>query len=323
MIARKLQNMSIRHKLTAVIMLTSVVIMLVGIVIFVAWEQINKRREVVQALEGNAGIIAYNCRASLAFSDHDDAAKMLSALSSKKSIVFACVYDKQGQAFATYKRVGIETAIEAPGPERDGHRFESGYLSIFKQIQLDGERIGTIYLRDDMSEVQDMFARAVAVSVPIVLLALAIGFLLCVRFQKFVSGPIVSLAAVAKQFSQEKDYNLRAVKKSSDEVGSLIDAFNGMLNQIQNEINERKKAELIIRRHNETLEQTVQERTAELEKSLAEIERFNKLMIGREGRVIEMKKEVNALLAELGRNPEYQSVLEDKNNKIISLRNSL
>ena len=41
-----------------------------------------------------------------------------------------------------------------------------------------------------------------------------------------------------------------------------------------------------------------------------EIERFNKLMTGREGRVIEMKKEVNALLAELGRQPEYKSVLE-------------
>jgi len=48
-----------------------------------------------------------------------------------------------------------------------------------------------------------------------------------------------------------------------------------------------------------------------LNKTLTEIERFNKLMISREGRVIEMKKEVNALLAELGREPRYKSVLED------------
>lgn len=34
-------------------------------------------------------------------------------------------------------------------------------------------------------------------------------------------------------------------------------------------------------------------------------------MIGREERVIEMKKEVNALLAELGREPQYTSVLEN------------
>lgn len=47
-----------------------------------------------------------------------------------------------------------------------------------------------------------------------------------------------------------------------------------------------------------------------LKTTLAEVERFNKLMITREGRVIEMKKEVNALLAELGKEPEYESVLE-------------
>jgi len=46
-------------------------------------------------------------------------------------------------------------------------------------------------------------------------------------------------------------------------------------------------------------------------------------MIGREGRVIEIKKEVNALLAELGREPQYKSGLEDEDNEIISTGNSL
>lgn len=44
---------------------------------------------------------------------------------------------------------------------------------------------------------------------------------------------------------------------------------------------------------------------------IAEIERMNQLMTGREVRIIEMKKEVNSLLAELGREPEYKSVLEE------------
>jgi len=44
---------------------------------------------------------------------------------------------------------------------------------------------------------------------------------------------------------------------------------------------------------------------------IAEMERMNRLMTGREMRVIEMKKEVNALLKELGKEPEYKSVLEE------------
>ena len=48
------------------------------------------------------------------------------------------------------------------------------------------------------------------------------------------------------------------------------------------------------------------------EQALAETERMNKLMTGREMRVIEMKREVNALLGELGREPQYKSVLEEE-----------
>ena len=50
---------------------------------------------------------------------------------------------------------------------------------------------------------------------------------------------------------------------------------------------------------------------------------MNRLMTGREMRVIEMKKEVNSLLAELGRQPEYKSVLEETDNKVTSPGNVL
>jgi len=46
----------------------------------------------------------------------------------------------------------------------------------------------------------------------------------------------------------------------------------------------------------------------ELQKTLAEIERSNRLMTGRELRMIELKKEVNALLRQLGREEEYQKL---------------
>ena len=56
------------------------------------------------------------------------------------------------------------------------------------------------------------------------------------------------------------------------------------------EIGERKSAE-----------ENLEERTAELE-------RFNKLAVGRELKMIELKKEINALLEELGREPRYKLV---------------
>ena len=43
-----------------------------------------------------------------------------------------------------------------------------------------------------------------------------------------------------------------------------------------------------------------------------QMQRMNHLMTGREDRVVAMKKEINALLVEFGREPQYQSVLKGK-----------
>jgi DNA-binding response OmpR family regulator len=65
-------------------------------------------------------------------------------------------------------------------------------------------------------------------------------------------------------------------------------------------------------RYAEELEEKVRERTAELEKTNAELtehanelERFNRVMIGREERMIELKREVNELCRRVGEPPRY------------------
>jgi PAS domain S-box-containing protein len=55
----------------------------------------------------------------------------------------------------------------------------------------------------------------------------------------------------------------------------------------------------------------------------AEMKRMNQLMTGREIRIIEMKKEVNSLLTELGRDTEYKSVQEDEDNEVNLPKNVL
>jgi ubiquinone biosynthesis protein UbiJ len=55
----------------------------------------------------------------------------------------------------------------------------------------------------------------------------------------------------------------------------------------------------------------IRERTDELQQRAQELEDFNAVMIGRESRVIELKEEINALCAELGRLPAYPPVWDE------------
>jgi signal transduction histidine kinase/ActR/RegA family two-component response regulator len=72
-----------------------------------------------------------------------------------------------------------------------------------------------------------------------------------------ISNPILELAKVANHVSTANDYSIRAKKHGNDELGKLIEAFNGMLGQIDSR-------ETDLRRHRDHLEEEVAGRTADL-----------------------------------------------------------
>jgi PAS domain S-box-containing protein len=75
-----------------------------------------------------------------------------------------------------------------------------------------------------------------------------------------------------------------------DKTGTVVSALT-----IWSDISERKQIEDEIRKLNEELEQRVQARTAELAAKNTELERMNRLFVGRELRMIELKEQIKAL----------------------------
>ena len=51
--------------------------------------------------------------------------------------------------------------------------------------------------------------------------------------QRVVSGPILHLTQTVKRISRDKDYSVRAVRTTQDELGARTDSFNEMLAEIQ------------------------------------------------------------------------------------------
>ncbi len=316
--------MSIRQKFTVVIMLACAAILIIGIAAFIAWGQIDAHHSLVDNLDTYAGVIAYNSKAALTFSDKQDAVKTLSALQTNDSIVFACIYDKQGTVFAKYQRENGSGEIQPPQPEENSHSFENGRLSVFRQVVLDGEILGTVYLMDDMSLIHSRLKRDAAVAGVILLFVLVIAYFLTSKLQNLISVPILNLTEAAKGVSKNKDYSVRVTKHSNDEIGSLVDVFNIMLGKIQ-----KRDSELVDAKGN--LETRVRERTGQLSvtnkqlknevavreqaeeklsKTVKDLERFNKMAVGRELRMIELKKEINLLLKELGKEEKYETDFE-------------
>jgi len=252
-----LRNMAIKHKLIFIIMLTCVTGLILAGAAFIGWERSMFRQNMKDNLATQAEMIAENCKASMAFQDADDAKETLRALRVKSSIIFGAVYTGEDKLFATYYRDYPEIEIHPSKFQESGFDFSEGLLTVFRPIVLDGEIIGTVCLRSDMGPMYEMLKRNIAIIIAVLFLSSLVAFLMSSRLQNVISEPILSLAEVTKAVSEEKDYSKRAIKQSNDEVGLLIDAFNEMLEQIQ-----QRDMELVDAK--EKLEVRVEERTAEL-----------------------------------------------------------
>jgi signal transduction histidine kinase/CheY-like chemotaxis protein len=235
-LVRAFRNLSIRRKLTLIVMSTSSVALLIASLAIAVYDTVTFRQRMVNDLSVVADGVGINSSAALAFDVASSGQDILAALRAYPHIVAACIFTRDGRVFARYVRPGEAEGFAPPAPQPTGYAFEAGRLHLFRDILPSSEeegKIGTVYFQSDMDELQDRrkrFARTVAV----VLLASSLAaFLLSSRLQGLISRPILELVDLETRVSREKDYSVRAVKTADDELGLLIDGFNEMLVQIQ------------------------------------------------------------------------------------------
>jgi len=258
------KRLSIRQKQMAILMATSTVALLMAGFGFVVYEVIAFRNAMAINLSSLASIVGENSTAALAYNGRSDATNNLNTLSNERNIVAAGLYDKRGQLFASFpQKKGSNFVFPGQPPGVDRHFFADERLHMFRRIYQKGELEGTLYLCADATELSIRLRQYVVIVAVVLCASIVVALMLSLRLQRFVSEPILQLAAMARVVSHEKNYGLRAPGHGSDEIGVLMNGFNEMLEQIQ----ARDAALEAAREH---LEMRVQERTAELETEVAE-----------------------------------------------------
>ena len=215
-------------------MLTSSVALILSSVSFLIYDLMSFRRQLSQDLMTQAEIIGFNSGAAMAFKDETAATATLSALKAKDDIVAAALYSPEGKVFAHYFQAGKSLPSMLPsGSQKNFYRFDGGYLQVFQQVTMNGERVGTLYLLSDMRQWNIRVKRYTGIIVIVVLLCSSLALLLSSRLQKLISKPILHLEDTMRMVSSNKNYEVRATRFYGDEIGRLIDGFNTMLSEIQ------------------------------------------------------------------------------------------
>ena len=228
-----LKNLSIKRKLMLITMLTSGVAVVLSSAGFLVYDLISFRNSLSQDLMTQADIIGYNSAAAMAFKDEASATVTLSALQAKEDIVSAVLYTRDGKLFAHYFHANAPPPRLPSTPQERGYRFEGSNLEVFRDVTLNGEPLGTLFLQSDMRQWNLRAKRYASIFLSFVLISGFFALLVSSKLQKLISGPILHLEDTMRMVSATKSYEVRATKFYGDEIGRLIDGFNTMLAEIQ------------------------------------------------------------------------------------------
>ena len=227
------KDLPIRSKLMTILLAITGTALTFTCLAFIAYEYVSFRHAARNNLRTLGQIIATNSTAALAFDNRNDAQEMLAALRVEPHVVAAGLYDARGTLFARYPAGSrVDSLPTVLG--RDGYRFDAAGLVGQEPVRETGSRrLGTLYLRFELRALHEQLALYSLIAAAMTGIAFFVAYLLSRVLQEQISRPVQMLADVARSVSQQSDYSVRAHRFARDELGSLTDAFNQMLEQIQ------------------------------------------------------------------------------------------
>lgn len=251
---------SIGKRINRAILFTSQFVLISTCILFTVYELAIFKNSLTRELEGLARIMASNSSAPLAFRDEKGAEELLANLRVMPIIRGARLYDKEGVPFASYiPEQGDLEILPEVSREADDY-FLDGYLYLFLPVMEDEEKLGSILIVSDISDIYVRIKYYGLILAIVSILALFATYRSSRHLKKFVAEPVQNLAGTMHKVTEEKDFSVRAEKKYEDELGFLVDTFNQMLEKI--EVTNKALEE-----SRQSLEQRVHERTRELEKA--------------------------------------------------------
>jgi len=283
------RKQSITKKLTRMNLLVSGAALLFACVAFFTYDWITFRERMVLNREIEARIIAANTTSALVFNDPVSASNTLAAFRASPRVLFAAIYTAKGKPFAAYWRdnraANPPELPESTNPS-DQYAFQNGELDLSSPIFLQGQRVGTVYIRSDLRDMEDRLIRYTEIVAAVLLMSLLAALLISDMSQRKISAPIVELAELADEVSRNKNYSVRARAApagDADELARLMNSFNEMLAQIQ-------QRDTALQTAHDELEGRVHERTRELEKAQYDLRALS-------GRLIQMQDEERRRIA--------------------------
>ncbi len=230
-------SLSIRVRLALLAVVSSGVAILVACAAFAFHDiRVMKTARVAQ-LRTQAEMLAFNSLGVLLFEDELAADDLLQSVSRTPDILQAALFTADQRPLASYLReenATTDAVSQLPVLGDRDYRFADGdRLELVYPVLDESEVLGTLYLQVSTEALSQQMANYLSIALVVGTISLLVASSLAFVLQSGIARPIHQLADVSRRISRDGDYSLRVMGKPGGEIGTLNEAFNHMLDQIE------------------------------------------------------------------------------------------
>jgi diguanylate cyclase (GGDEF)-like protein/PAS domain S-box-containing protein len=230
---KQISDLAINRKLLLILLFSSLVSLLFAGLFLILLELSEFQRTTKEDLTNLAGVIGNRSAAALMFDDRNLAAENLAVFNNMPAVQITCLYNDKDQVFiglANNTRSKQACPISVKGEQS---RFENKQLIVVKPISMDKDKIGIVYIRADLSRAYWRKIQFIGLVFLVLVAVSLVTFLLSQPLLKLISTPINKLVRTVKKINNTGDYSIRAVKLGEDEMGVLVESFNGLIEAVE------------------------------------------------------------------------------------------
>jgi diguanylate cyclase (GGDEF)-like protein/PAS domain S-box-containing protein len=223
----------LKSKLIGIIALMTILVLGSSVIAIVAYDRHNFISTRLKQQQVLGAIVSDRSSAALAFGDEINATGNLEALRTNPTIAIACLF-RGGQLFAHFHAVGARVG-DCPQtvPAFVEHQLSDDWLETVQPVLMNNSPIGALYIVSNLEERQQRSRNIAGIALLFLVSVGSIGLLLASKLIRYVIFPLALLGRTATVITKDKDYSVRSQKGFDDDIGLLIDTFNGMLETIE------------------------------------------------------------------------------------------
>jgi PAS domain S-box-containing protein len=221
---------SIQRKLSFILLATVGLALLIAAGALLLVEARKEWRDSRAELTAQADIVGLASEAALTFGDAKVGEQNLRVLIAQPAVLAAALYDVEGRLFASFRTDREDGVVPAVAPA-EGFVFGLTTAQVVRPVFSNREAIGRVYVQyrhGMLAHLTEYTGWLLAVTLTSLLGAL----LLAQRLQRSLTEPILEVSRVARGVLDRGTFDERATRRSEDEVGQLVDAFNTMLDEL-------------------------------------------------------------------------------------------